>query len=151
MDCERRNYSAYSNHAWIHSQNQPVLSNESSFLVKETAGALDWVQTNAWQVYFNYVSVILLLFFWIRLCRFCVVIPYVIVIPTTMANDFQLWRMSEINDWMITTNDRLMTHWMYDLELNTWKELVSQWIWKQGTFANGKDCFIKPNATQEIE
>jgi len=47
---------AYVNHTWIHSWNQPVLSNEGSFLLNETTGACDVAQTHDWQAYANYES-----------------------------------------------------------------------------------------------
>ena len=36
------------NQAWIFTCNQPVLNNEGSFLLKETMGAFDGVQTHDW-------------------------------------------------------------------------------------------------------
>ena len=43
-------YLAYVNQARIRSWNQPVLSNKSSFLLKETTGAFDRAWTHDWQV-----------------------------------------------------------------------------------------------------
>ena len=45
-----KQFFAYVNHARIHSWNQPVLTNESSFLLKETTGAFDEARTHDWQV-----------------------------------------------------------------------------------------------------
>ena len=52
-------YFAYVNHARIRSWNQPALSKEESFLLKETPGAIGGVRTHDWQASADHESDVL--------------------------------------------------------------------------------------------